>query len=62
MNKQGQLEMEVYRKTTVIGITINSSISCHPRTQISGIQKLDTQTLCITTQQKQQKEGTKQCH
>jgi hypothetical protein len=32
------------------------------RTQISSIQKLDTQTLCITTQQKHQTEGTKHYH
>jgi hypothetical protein len=42
-NRQGQLEMEVYRKPTATDVTINNK-SCHPKQQIIGIQKLDTQT------------------
>jgi hypothetical protein len=38
INKQGQLETEIYRKATVTDITINSN-SCHPKEQKLAIYK-----------------------
>jgi hypothetical protein len=42
VNNQGQLEMEVYRKPTMIDITINNT-SCHPKGHKLAAHKL-TQT------------------
>jgi hypothetical protein len=44
-NKQGQLEMEIYRKPTTTDITINSS--CHPKEQKLAAYKNWTQRLLI---------------
>jgi hypothetical protein len=44
-NKQGQLEIEVYRKPTATDITINNS-SCHPREHKLAAYKCWLQRLC----------------